>query len=144
MILFKRIVKLTTALMWVLGMSVASAEVVVVVSAKSTVSGLSDNQVANIFLGKASRLPNGDRAVPVDQSDGTRTRDEFYQKLVGKSPAQVKAHWSKAIFTGKGQPPKEVGDSKATRRAVAGNPDFIGYIDSSAIDQSVKAVLLLP
>ncbi len=122
----------------------AKADVVLVVSANSSVEALSQNQAADIFLGRTSRFPNGDLAVPIDQVEGARTRDEFYQKLVGKSPAQVKAHWSKVIFTGKGQPPKEIADSKVIKRAVASSISFIGYVDRSALDGSVKVVMTLP
>ncbi|MEC5218006.1 ABC-type phosphate transport system substrate-binding protein [Actimicrobium sp. GrIS 1.19] len=70
-------------------------------------------------------------------------RDDFYQKATGKTGVQVKAFWSKQIFSGKGQPPKEVGDSAAVKGLVANNPNLIGYIDKSALDGSVKQVLSL-
>ena len=67
-------------------------------------------------------------------------RDDFYNKVTGKSAAQMKAYWSKIIFTGKGQPPKEVADNAAVKKLVADSPSAIGYIDKSALDSSVKAV----
>lgn len=142
MSLLKQIGKSAAALMlaWA---ATASAEVVVVVSAKSSLGELNDYQVANLFLGKTSRLPNGDRAIPVDQPEGARARDEFYLKLANKSPAQVKAHWSKILFAGRGQPPREVSGDKALR-AIAENPHYIGYLDRGAIDTSVKVVMTLP
>jgi hypothetical protein len=48
------------------------------------------------------------------------------------------------IFTGRGQPPKEAPNSAAVRKLVADNPALIGYIDRSALDASVKPVLLVP
>jgi len=121
--------------------SLASAEVVVVVSAKSAVGNLTAAQAADIFLGKASSFPSGGQAVPVDQKEGSAIRDEFYTKVTGKSAAQVKAYWSKIIFSGKGQPPKEVSDSAAVKKLIADNPNIIGYIDKAAVDSSVKTVL---
>jgi ABC-type phosphate transport system substrate-binding protein len=142
---WKYAMPLALALALAVGMvDVARADVVLVVSAKSPVGELSHNQAADIFLGKTSRFPNGDLAVPIDQAEGARTRDEFYLMLVGKSPAQVKAHWSKLIFTGRGQPPKEIIDSKAIKRTIANSTRFIGYIDRSAVDSSVKVVMTLP
>jgi ABC-type phosphate transport system substrate-binding protein len=122
--------------------SFAQAEVVVVVSAKSAATAITSDQAADIFLGKSSTLPGGGQAVPVDQAEGA-TRDEFYQKAMGKNAAQLKAYWSKQIFSGKGQPPKEVGDGAATRGLIANNPNLIGYIDKSLLDGSVKQVLSL-
>src|SRR5882757_2003662 len=84
------------------GAGVVKADVVAVVSAKNSLTTLSKNQVADIFLGKAVRFPDGTQALPIDQAEGTVARDEFYAKFTGKSVAQLKAHWSKIIFTGRG------------------------------------------
>jgi len=119
----------------------AFSQVVVVVSAKSSATSLTAEQASDIFLGKVATLPGAGTAVPVDQADGSAAREAFYQKATGKNAAQVKAYWSKQIFTGKGQPPKEVGDNAGVKAAVAGNPNAIGYIDKSAVDGSVKALL---
>ncbi|MBA5689914.1 phosphate ABC transporter substrate-binding protein [Rugamonas apoptosis] len=121
----------------------ASAEVVVIVSAKNACGTLSTAQVGDIFLGNSASFPAGATAVPVDQSDGSPVREEFYGKVLGKSAAQVKAHWSKLIFTGKGRPPKEAGDSAAVRKLVADSGSAIGYVERAAVDASVKVVFSL-
>lgn len=119
----------------------ASADVVAVVSARSPLITLSDNQLADIFLGRTNRFPDGVTAVPIDQAEGSAARDEFYLKFAGKSPAQVKAHWSKIIFTGRGQPPGEVASGLEMKRRIVGNPNAIGYIDQSQVDGSVRVLL---
>lgn len=118
----------------------ALADFVVVVSGKSPVGNLTAEQVSDIFLGKINNFPGGGPTLPVDQSEGSPLRDDFYTKVTSKSPAQVKAYWSKIVFTGKGQPPKEVPDSAAVKKLIAENPNAIGYIDKSTVDGSVKAV----
>ena len=115
-------------------------DVVAVVSAKSSVTALNASQVADIFLGKTSHFPDGSQAVPIDQVEDSPARDKFYAAYTGKSPAQVKAHWSKIIFTGRGQPPKQVSNSIEARKLVAENPNAIGYIDNSAVDNSVRVL----
>lgn len=122
----------------------ASAELVVVVSSRSPVTAINADQVAAIFLGHASRFPDGAPALAIDQQLGAPQRDSFYRELTGKSPALLKAHWSKMVFTGRGQPPREANGDAAVRRLVAGNPSMIGYIDRDALDASVRAVLALP
>ena len=119
----------------------AIADVVAVVSAKSAVTVLSRSQLADIFLGKASRFPNGVPAEPVDQADGSVARDEFYAKLDGKSASQLKAYWSKIIFTGRGQPPPVVANSNEMKRRLIGNPAAIGYIETNQVDDTVRVVL---
>ena len=127
--------------MLALSLGAAHAEVIVVVSAKSGASAISAEQAADIFMGKVNTLPGAGAAVPVDQGEASPVREEFYQKVTGKSTTQVKAYWAKQIFTGKGQPPKEVGDSASVKALVAGNPNLIGYIDKAALDASVKQLL---
>ena len=121
----------------------ALAEIVVIVSAKSAATALTEEQASDVFLGKNNTLPGGVQAVPVDQADGTALRDQFYSKVSGKTAAQMKAYWSKQIFTGKGQSPKEAGDSAAVKTLVAANPNIVGYVDKSVVDGSVKVVLTL-
>jgi ABC-type phosphate transport system substrate-binding protein len=117
-------------------------DVVAVVSARSPVTTLSANQVADIFLGKSSRFPDGSPAVPIDLVEDSPTRERFYAQYTGKSPAQVKAHWSKIIFTGRGQPPRQVSNSAEARKLVASNPNAIAYIDSSLVDDTVRVLAL--
>jgi ABC-type phosphate transport system substrate-binding protein len=123
--------------------NVAAAELVVIVSSKSPVSALRPEQVADIFLGQIASFPGGAEAVALDQNIGSPERDEFYSKVTSKTRPLVKAYWTKMIFTGRGQPPKEIGNSAAVRKMVADNPTLIGYIDKSALDASVKTVLLV-
>jgi ABC-type phosphate transport system substrate-binding protein len=125
-----------------LSAGVAVADVVAVVSAKNPVTApLSNNQVVDIFLGKASRFPDGSQAVPVDQAEGSAAREEFYLKFTGKSPAQLKAHWSKIIFTGRGKPPREVANGIEVKKLLAKDPNAIGYIERGLVDSSVKVLL---
>jgi len=117
------------------------ADVVAVVSSKSTLTELSKNQVVDIFLGRVSHFPDGEQALPIDQAEGSAARDEFYAKFAGKSAAQIKAHWAKIIFTGRGQPPEEVPNSIEVKKSVIKKPHAIGYIDKNMVDGSVKVLL---
>ncbi len=140
--LFSRFFKWALPLAILLFAQPAIADVVVIVSAKSPVVNLSADQVAKIFLGKSTSFPNNDPAYPIDQPLGSAVRDEFYAKVVHKDASQLAAYWAKIIFTGEGRPPKLVAGDKAVVKIIADNPDAIGYIDSSALNHSVRAVLL--
>lgn len=117
------------------------AQVAVVVNPKSPVASMTADQVSSIFLGKSNQLPSGAAAQAVDQPESAGVREQFYTKATGKSSAQVKAAWSRLVFSGKGTPPKELGNSADVKKFVAANPDAIGYIEKSAVDGSVKVVL---
>lgn len=119
----------------------AQAEVVVVVSSKSSVTSLTAEQTAKIFLGKVLTFPNERTAFPIDQPEGSAIRDEFYSKVTHKNSSQLTAYWAKIIFTGEGRPPQLISGDVAVRKAVASNPNAIGYIDKSAVNRSVRVVL---
>jgi len=121
----------------------AAAELVVVVSARSPVTALRAEQVADIFLSEATRFPDGGEVVALDLPIGSALRDDFYLKVANRTPALMKAYWTKKIFTGRGQPPRELPNSQAVRKLVADNPTLIGYIDRSALDASVRPVLVV-
>jgi ABC-type phosphate transport system substrate-binding protein len=132
----------TAALMFLVASERTPAEQVTVVSAKSTVTTLSKSQLVAIFLGKATRFPDGSQAVPIDQSEGTLARDEFYATIAGKSAAQMKAYWSRIIFTGRGQPPKAVSTGSEAKKLVVANPNTIGYIEPKLVDDTLRVVTL--
>ncbi|ARU55355.1 MAG: phosphate ABC transporter substrate-binding protein [Pseudomonadales bacterium] len=115
-------------------------EVVVVVNPNSSISELDDKWLSAIFLGKKKKYPDGSLAVPVEQETGTPARDKFNEKVIKKSEVQLKAFWSQRIFTGKGQPPKQVSGSADVKKLVSENPAIIGYIDASEVDNTVKII----
>ena len=141
--------KLTTSLLALMSsgllvtVQMASAQVAVIVNAKSPLASMTTEQVAGIFMGKNNTLPTGATAVPADLPDGVGVRDQFYSKAVGKSPPQVKATWARLTFSGKATPPRELGSAAEVKKHVAGNPDAIGYIEKSAVDGTVKVVLVV-
>src|SRR5688572_20237437 len=120
--------------------SAGAEDVVAVVSAKSAVASLTPAQVADSFLGKSSRFPDGTPALPIDLQEDSPARDKFYTQFTGKSPAQVEAHWSKIIFTGRGQPPQQAASGVQARKLIADNPSAIGYIDQGLVDSSVRVL----
>ena len=95
----------------------------------------SQEQIANIFLGKSNDL------LGVDQPEGRSVREDFYQKVTGKNGTQLKAYWAKLVFTGKAQALKELTSDLEVKRFVASTPNAIGYIDKGVVDGSVKVVM---
>jgi len=103
------------------------------------VLAVSKEQVADIFLGRTYRFPNGSEAVPLDQQEGSSVRNRFYAAFTGWSPAQLKSYWAKIIFTGRGQPPATVASGEI-RKALASNPQAVAYVDRSAVDDTMRIV----
>jgi ABC-type phosphate transport system substrate-binding protein len=121
----------------------ANAEVVVIVNPKNPAASLTPQQVAALYLGNATTFPSGGPVAMADQPEAAGIRGDFYQKATGRSVAQVRATWARITFTGKGTPPKELKSDADVKAFVAADPKAIGYVDASAVDSSVKAVLKL-
>lgn len=117
----------------------AIADVAIVVH-PSNESTFDQSTIKKIFLGKTKSFSNGRSAILISSNYSDPVTDEFNSKVIGKSSSQVKAYWSKILFTGKGTPPQEMKTNSEVVTAVASNPDAIGYIDASAVTGDVKVV----
>jgi ABC-type phosphate transport system substrate-binding protein len=121
--------------MSVLAMSAVADEIVVIVNLQNPATRMHTEQAAQFFLGKSSMF------TPVDLPESSAVRNEFYKKVTDKDASQVKAIWSKLVFTGKATMPKEYRSATEVKKAVAGDVNAIGYIEKSAVDSSVKVIL---
>jgi ABC-type phosphate transport system substrate-binding protein len=115
--------------------TIQAEDIVVIVNPAA--KPISKEQIADLYLGRSAGL------TPLDQTPGSAIYDQFYKKATGRDAAQVKAIWSRILFTGRGLPPKQLPDSEAVKKAVAANPNVVGYIEKSAVDASVKVALPL-
>jgi ABC-type phosphate transport system substrate-binding protein len=67
-------------------------------------------------------------------------KETFDSAVLSKSASQLKAYWSKKMFTGKGIPPKEVSSNDDMLKLISSNPSMIGYIDSTLVNDTVKVI----
>ncbi|MBU2113546.1 MAG: phosphate ABC transporter substrate-binding protein [Gammaproteobacteria bacterium] len=121
------------------GIGAAQAEISVIVNPANANAVVADD-LNRLFLGRSSSFADGSKATPLNLAEGQASRDEFDSKVLSRSSAQLKAYWSKLVFTGKGTPPKELTDDAAVKAAVAADASAIGYISSGSVDGSVKVV----
>ncbi|MGP9799890.1 phosphate ABC transporter substrate-binding protein [Rheinheimera sp. NSM] len=133
-----RIVK-TALLLSALLSGAVVADIAVVVN-PANANAVSADDLNRLFLGRSSSFADGSKATPLNLAEGQAGRDEFDSKVLNRSAAQLKAYWSKLVFTGKGTPPKELADDAAVKAAVAADATAIGYISSASVDGSVKVV----
>ena len=112
---------------------VRAQELVVIVNPAAPAINM--EQIMDLYLGRGSGW------TPLDQVATSPIYVKFYKKAIGRDTAQIKAIWSKILFTGRGLPPKQLPDSEAIKKAVAANPNAVGYIEKSLVDASVKVVL---
>ncbi|MCF6457351.1 phosphate ABC transporter substrate-binding protein [Pseudoalteromonas sp. MMG024] len=106
----------------------------------SNANAIEAGDIKKIFTGKAKSFADGSKALPITQADGNPITDEFNQNVLNKSSSQLKAYWSKLVFTGKGTPPEEAANDAEVVSLVSKNPNLIGFVTKGSADGSVKVV----
>lgn len=120
------------------------AELAVIVHPSSSVEGVTQAELSDLYLGKKTRLSNGAKVQVSDHAEGSAQRVHFYKTLMKKSEAQIKRYWSKRMFSGKGTPPITLDSNQAVKDWVEVTPNGLGYIDTEQVDGKVKVLLILP
>lgn len=115
------------------------ANIAVIVHPSNSIN-LSKEEISRIFLGKQKTFKDGDSAIPIAQSENSEIYTYFNTKVTNKSNSQLKAYWSKLVFTGKGSPPKKVDNNQEVLNLISSNPSLIGYVDSESVTDKVKVV----
>jgi hypothetical protein len=82
--------------------------------------------------------------VPVDFAEGAPIRRKFTDSVLGISVDQLAEYWIDQRATRGISPPPQVHDATAAKQWVAAKPGAIGYILSSALDETVKAIRIDP
>lgn len=135
--------KTSAALLAGLLLSAASmADLLVIVHPENT-NKIDPKFVKSLYLGKTTRFANGDDATPIMLGDKNPLTDLFLKEIVKQKPVQFKRLWSKALFTGNGNPPEVIESQSDVVRQVMNNPELVAFIDASEYTNDVRAVLRL-
>ena len=135
----KKIILLITAMFFTVNASAA----IVVIGNPAGVATLSNNDVKNFFMGKKTRLSNGEKVKIIELTDGAAGRIAFHELATGRSESQVQSAWSRLVFTGKAEAPMQVANDAAVIQAVSASANAIGYVDESAVTSDVTVLLKL-
>jgi hypothetical protein len=119
------------------------ADVAVIVHPSNT-NTIAVGDLESIFMLKKTTFSDGSKATPFYLAGDESVKNVFNEKALGKSSSQLKAYWSKLVFTGKGTPPPELPSSAEAVAKVAADPSAVAYIDKTAATPAVKVVLSLP
>lgn len=115
----------------------AKAQRIAVITSPSA-APVTKSQLARIYLGRSFERR------PLDLPEGSALRVLFYREAADADLAQVRAAWARIMFTGRGEPPRELANAAAVKKAVVADVNAIGYIDAEAADASVRTILVLP
>jgi ABC-type phosphate transport system substrate-binding protein len=119
--------------------AIAEEEMVVITNLENT-NVIDRAYVIKVYTGAVKGWPDGSPIFLLDYGQDSELRKIFYAKVIGKSPAAMRAIWSQNIFTGKAMPPRVTQEDSEMKRIVAGNRNAIGYIRASQIDRTVKVI----
>jgi len=134
---------LSLCLLLLSSVSFASENLVVVVPKNSAITSLNNVDVANIFLARTNRFPNGDKSVPLELKTG-ELRTDFYKNISGKTPRQLMSYWTTLVFTGKGRPPKSYSNYEELKQKFANVHGAITYVDISQVTEEMRIVYKFP
>ncbi len=121
----------------------ARAEMVIVAGARSGITELSREHAEKLYLGRTTTLSDGTPVTLMDLPVGP-TRDDFYLKLAGKNSTQIRAYWSRLVFTGRAMPPREADSIAEARQWLADIPNLIGYLDKGDVTPGMRVLLRIP
>ncbi|MCK0511766.1 hypothetical protein [Aromatoleum buckelii] len=121
----------------------AVAQILIVTGARGAIGELSRQQAEQLYLGRTRSLPDGTPVTLADLPAGS-VRDRFYEQLTGKNPSQIRAYWSRMVFTGRALPPQQVGNVRELGALLMANPNVIGYLPAADADSRMKVLLELP
>lgn len=114
----------------------ALAQIAVIVHPSNS-ANLTNDELVRIYTGRSNAFN------AVNLAESVPLRAQFDEKGVGRTSAQLKAHWSKLVFTGKGTPPTELASEQEVLNFVASNPQAIGYISAASVSDAVKVALTI-
>jgi hypothetical protein len=118
------------------------AQIVVVTADAGPVKALSRSEAEQLYLGRRTTLDNGLSVSLVDLPSGA-VRNQFYQLLTGKNPGQIRAYWSRQVFTGRALPPREAASIEEARELLIADPASIGYLPESELDKRLRVLFRL-
>ena len=110
----------------------ADPEITVIAHTDNELGSLTRKQIADIYMGRITSLPNGSIPLPLDYQGDSPARTHFYESITGKSMAQINAYWARLSFTGQANPPRRLPNKAAVMQVVGKNQDALGYVEEAA------------
>jgi ABC-type phosphate transport system substrate-binding protein len=105
---------------------------VVIIHPQNPYPTLDRSFLADAFLKKTTRWPNGDVIKPVDLPGDSSAREHFSNEVIRRSVPAVKSYWQQIIFSGRDVPPPELSAEDEVVKYVLAHPTAVGYVSRSA------------
>jgi hypothetical protein len=116
----------------------------IVVHPQNPVAAVERDFLADAFLKKTLRWPDGEAIEPVDQRLDAPARQQFSEHVLRRSVFAVRSYWQQRIFTGRGVPPPELESDEAVLGYVRSHRGAVGYVSERAATSTVRVITLRP
>ena len=121
--------------------ALSHADLVIVTGSNSSITSLTETEVRQLFSGHL-RTIDGQRVQPLDLPGTAQPREDFYRKLMGRTSEQMRAYWTRLIFTGQGKPPREVSNTQELTTLVSSG-EYVGYLPEEAVSGDLRVLYRL-
>ncbi len=116
-----------------------AGEIIIIANPDVPTNVLYKKDIKKIFLGKMGKWQNNDKIIPVVLKDESMHK-LFLKEYIKRTPSQFKMVWKRAMFTGKGKPPKKFKTEKDMIEYIAKTKGAIGYVTSGTSIDKVKSI----
>ncbi|WP_394242396.1 hypothetical protein [Vibrio astriarenae] len=114
-----------------------------IISFNPDLEPLSVSKAKKLYRGKTKKL-QGKKIELSDWPEGANVRKDFYQELLGKTVAQMNAHWASLSFSGKARPPKVVGDNASSViEWLDDDKSRIGYVPLNEVPSNANVIYVV-
>jgi ABC-type phosphate transport system substrate-binding protein len=111
-----------------------------VITHRDRVAHFSIADVSGIYLKQRRFWPDGQPIIPLNLEAGSAAREAFSQAVLGDDSRAFNDYWNQRYFQGV-FPPATLSSSEGVKRYVAAERNAIGYIEASAVDDTVRVIL---
>jgi len=118
-----------------------SHELKIVVNPENPISIISKKELTQIYLRKKGFSNDGMALVPMDFR---ANKMDFYEGVLNKPFPLIKRYWTRAIFSGKGTPPKEFRDLDRMLRSLKEMPGGLAYVPANSELKNLKVLKIVP
>ena len=118
-----------------------SLDVAVIVNKQNPVNGVSLIELTKLLKQEKQYWEGGKKVYLILQEAGSTEKKVVLKRVYQMTDEDLKKYWLGKMFRGEiASFPKTLGSSEAVKRFVSQVPNAIGFIDSAAVDTTIKAL----
>jgi len=108
---------------WMILTTMAFSDIKVMISKENALINITKKELSDLYLGKITSI-QGMEVTPIDNQESYK---EFYNKIIQKTPKQLRAYWMRETYeSGKRQPPKKL-SIQEIKKMMKSNRVIISY-----------------